>query len=315
MDWSSIKFLLSMTIESIISLVLIGFVLVWLRYLLNWLFNVDLNMKKLQTGLYFFALIITVVALYNSVFNNPNSPDPVVDGVAGNLIIIVVVLCLLPSIQPLLPSIKSMKILDFIEFNREIKQVKESVNSGLDNINRTLSMLIAIQNVTVSQNANLRTEVTVNLGTQVDDIKKLIDNLKLKYNIDERDIPLSATSVDDKTSSLLRLRLNIEEKLRSIAPLVDIPPSPDVLKIVKSLQGRELIDRVLAESIEKIIRVTKEVTEMGIELQPNLADEIITSGELVLVAINRVDENIQRRRSRNNENFSRERNNDRRSNL
>lgn len=273
------------------------------------------DMKKTQTGLYIFALIVTTVSLYLSIFNNPTSYKPVVDNVAEHLIVVLIILCLLPYIKSIMPTIKSMKILDFIEFSREIKQVKESVNSGLDNINRTLSTLIAIQNVNTVQHNNQRMEFTVNVVNQIDDIKKLANDLKPRYKIDESDIPSPSIDKGDKTSSLLRLRLNIEEKIRSIAPLADIPPAQDVINIVKSLRGRELIDYVLAESIEKIIRVTREVTEMGIELRSELTDEIIRSGGLTLVALGKVEERIKQRYSRNNQGFSEGSNENKRSNL
>lgn len=301
MDWSEIiQAILSLLLIGFL-LILIGFLLISLRYVLNWLFNLELGTKKLAPKLYFFSLIVTIFALYHSIFNNPNSYEPVVDDVAWKLVVTLIFLCLLPSIQPLLPSIKSFKILDFVEFNRELKKV----DSELEKINNTLSTLIALQNVSVGQRADQRTEFTVNIGAQVDDIRKLIDNLKPKYGVSESDIPAySRIEGESKSTSLLRLRFGIEEKLRHMARYTQISPSQDVLEIVQRLQNQSIIDFVLAESLERIIRVTKEVTDTGIELRTDLADEIIKSGNLILAALRRVEEKIQQRYQRQeNPNF------------
>lgn len=208
--------------------------------------------------------------------------SPRIDATATTLLGIVIALGLFTLIS-------EVKVLDVIELKRNLTSFKKEVDDKISHVTATLSTIVHAQSLLqTSQQTQVTHNVFLDTGLQTiaDLQEKIISKLGVSSDaisdIRLRDLPSPLNPVEG-VNSLFKLRFLIEEKLKSLATVSDIPATLDALSLIQALKDRGL-QRDLARSIENIIRITDEVAR-GIQLTPQQTDMILRSGASTLAAM------------------------------
>lgn len=225
---------------------------------------------------------------------------PRLDTTALTLLGIVVVLGLFTLIS-------EVKVFDVLEIKRNLSSFKKEVDDKVSYLTAALTTIVQAQSLLQSYQQQ-QTQVTHNvfldtgLQTIVDLQEKIKDRLGLSSDsINEirlRDLPSPMNPVEG-VSALFRLRFLIEEKLKGLAVVSDIPSTQNALTLTQALKERGLY-RELARSVENILRITDEVAG-GIQLTPQQTEMILASGASTLAALEKTRSRWEQQRSQKSE--------------
>jgi hypothetical protein len=284
-----------------------------------------LPLSFIKGMLYFFCFSLTIGVLILYIFSPLimyNLSNPFQENVLGQLLQVRFPPMQISDVSPKIDStatillgivislglftlISEVKVLDIIELKRNVSNFKEEVNEKFGHVTSTLNTIVNTQNLLqTSQQMQVTHNVYLDTGLQV--ITDLQEKVNRKLDISQEaiadvridDLPNPLNPVEG-VNSLFKLRFLVEQKLKNLAKISEIPITLDALTLVQELRNRGL-QRDLARSVENIVRITDEVAR-GIQLTLQQIDIILAVGATTLAAIDKTQTYWERSNPQNTE--------------